>query len=157
MDVAPPAPKRPRHELLTSHFEPLYDPTKAQELNKLVLEFFADCNVALKSVTSPAFHRLIKMASPSAEKALPKRHTLAGRILSDYANEVSELNDAGIRAVQASTGGRFNLLSDAWENTSKQRILGVQLNLYEFIMVLGALECPSRGDGLAIGKEVCCF
>ncbi|TYZ64963.1 hypothetical protein PybrP1_004857 [[Pythium] brassicae (nom. inval.)] len=96
--------------------------------------------------------KLLEFLSPGIARHLPSRRVLGGRLLVDEANRWDAEDQQPLRDVQMSSGGRVNLLSDVWQNVSKDHLMGAQLPLYGCLVTFDLVEVGDRYDGLAIAE-----
>ncbi len=144
--------KRYKQMPVGAYMEPDCDNKKKKDFKELVLEFFADNNIAFCAVESQTFKRLVKFLSSSAAAVTIDREDLAGSILRNYASAVQTTGEEEMKCKAASTGGRMNYLSDGWENVTKTHVLGVVIALYGDSFMYGAYPTGTRHDGLAVAS-----
>eukprot|EP00842_Homolaphlyctis_polyrhiza_P002059 jgi/Hompol1/2854/HPOL_006195-RA len=113
----------------------------------------AETNLPESFVERQSFRRLIEFANPQCAKAIPSRHHLGGTVLDTYAGFADTANKKSLQDVH-SEYTRVNILSDGWENTSKDHLLGVVLSLAGATMTYGTFACGSRQDGQAIAEQL---
>ena len=86
---------------------------------KLLAEFFLDCNVAFKSVESPSLANLLNFLRPSVK--LPSRKTFTNRIVKGRISEAQTEIEKAIKNQACVT-----LTFDGFKNVSKNKLLGKQ-------------------------------
>ncbi|ETO85106.1 hypothetical protein F444_01071 [Phytophthora nicotianae P1976] len=123
---------------------------------RLLLEYQAEALLPNSFVELLSFRRLLVFlnARCAAVGAIPHRHALGGRVLSEYTGLHSMEQRDSVRAIQNRTGGRANFLSDVWETISKIHVLGCLIALFGRIMIYGLRPTSDRLDGLAIVEQM---
>ena len=91
--------------------------SETSQLERLLAEFFIDCNVAFKSIEKPSLVQLLTFLRPSVK--LPGRTTFRTRIIS------GRIAEAQSEIEQALKGqSNVTLTFDGFKNVSKNKLLG---------------------------------
>jgi hypothetical protein len=125
-----------------------------ERLEQLLLEFQADNHLANLFIDRESTHRLLNFLCPGVSDYLPRTNVLGGRVLNEHAERYSRLEAEELREKQRVTGGRINLLSDVWENVSRDHLLGSQLTLFGKTLTFDLAPVGARHDGVAIAQQL---
>lgn len=131
-----------------------YTPAQQRQFERFLLEFQVLLALPDSYVEHPATLRLFYFLNPLCVGSIPRRRTIGGRILDEYANENAEESDEALRATQKKTGGRINFLSDVWQNIAKLHLLGVHLVLFGKLVIKGLKPVGSEHDGVALARQM---
>ncbi|KAK1935811.1 hypothetical protein P3T76_010505 [Phytophthora citrophthora] len=71
---------------------------------------------------------------------LPTRKKLSGSILQNQASQYQQQYESVLRECQASTGGRVNFMSDAWQNIARAILFGCHLTRFGVAVTYGLFQ-----------------
>jgi hypothetical protein len=123
---------------------------------RLLLEFQAEALLPDSFVGLLSFRRLLIFlnARCGVPGAIPHRHVLGSRVLTEYAELHSAEQRDNVRTVQDGSGGRVNFLLDVWETISELHVLGGMVTRFGRVMNYGLQPAGDRHDGLAIAEQM---
>ncbi|KAF4149438.1 hypothetical protein GN958_ATG01410 [Phytophthora infestans] len=125
-------------------------------LQRLVLEFEADNNLSGSFIEWQSTARLLRHANKMSGSVdpLPRRKTLGGPILDEYALAFDTRDYLTLRKSQSNTGDRANLLSDVWQIIARAQLLGCLMALFGFVFVYCLFATSSGHDSVAITEKM---
>ncbi|KAG3085104.1 hypothetical protein PI125_g19336 [Phytophthora idaei] len=135
---------------------PEFTPAEIIIFWRLLLEYQAEALLPDSFVELMSFKRLLVFlnARCGGRGAMPHRHILDGRVLTEYADLHSIEQRDNVRAIQNRSGGRVNFLSDVWETIAQAHVLGCMVALFGRLMTFGLRPAGDRHDGLATAQQM---
>ncbi|KAF4136212.1 hypothetical protein GN958_ATG14597 [Phytophthora infestans] len=105
-------------------------------------------------VEKTSVRRLFELVCPGISAILPSRRTLGKRIRQEHAHRCKTMDMKALKEMMETTEGWVNLLSDVWQNISKDHLLGCQLSLFCVLLTYGLLPAGDENHGIAIFKRL---
>lgn len=99
-------------------------------------------------------HALYEFFRSGVSDRLPCRKRLGGVILREQAQLAQIQAETRLKARCAESCGRVNILSDVWQNVSKEHLLGSQISLFGCVMTDSLTEVGADHDGISIARDL---
>ncbi|ETO58485.1 hypothetical protein F444_23140 [Phytophthora nicotianae P1976] len=96
----------------------------------------------------------MELVCPGLRDILPSRRALGTRVIKEHGTRCKTMDTEALRVMEESTNGWVNLLSDVWQNVSKERLLGCQLSLFGVLLTYVLLPAGDSHHGIPIAKQL---
>eukprot|EP00644_Phytophthora_capsici_P009096 jgi/Phyca11/101834/e_gw1.6.915.1 len=129
-------------------------PSEIRQIECYLIELHADNRLPDRFIEQASVLRFLELLCPGISDVLPSRRTLGGRILKEHASRCKTTDTEALKAMAKATNGWVNLLSDVWQNISKEHLLGCQLSLFGILLFYALLPAGDEHHGIAIAKQL---
>ncbi|ETO80033.1 hypothetical protein F444_05368 [Phytophthora nicotianae P1976] len=153
------SPRKSLHTLLpvtkkAKHEKRKFSRCEIKQIERSLIELHADNHLADRFIEQESTQRFMELVCPGLTDILPSRRALGTRVLKEHATRCKTMDTKALRAMEESTNGWVNLLSDVWQNVSKEHFLGCQLSLFGVLLTYALLPAGDSHHGIAIAKQL---